>query len=74
MNPLNKVLPLLGYSKTPTYDLRKKQVFKCDEWVEKNFYLIVSAAMVVFVLVCYISVGGSAVESGLLRNFIAGGV
>ena len=74
MNPLNKILPRLGYSKTPTYDLRKKQVFKCDEWVEKNFYLIVLVGMGVFVLVCYISVGGSAVESGTMRNFIAGGV
>ena len=76
MNIILLLLSILGFgaNNAPTHDLRKKESFKLEEWVQKNLYFIVLASMIVFVLVCSWSVGLCAVESGLFRNFIAGGV
>ena len=67
----------------PVYDLRKKPTkedyfrdFNC--WCQRNFYIIavisIVLSLLVFVFVCYNVVGVCAVESGGMRNFLAGGV
>jgi len=49
-----------------------------NSWVIKNFGVVALATiitlLIAFIIVCYIVVGVSAVESGTMRNFIAGGV
>lgn len=46
-------------------------------WIERNFGLIALAAvlflLITFVVMCFWSVGISAVESGGMRNFVNGG-
>lgn len=80
MNFFNFLLVLLGLlfgTKGPVYDLRKKPTkedyirnFNC--WVQRNFGIIVFltmiALLVIFVIVCYMFVGVSAVESGNVYN------
>ena len=62
---------------TPKNSLHKKPTKKdllegINCWVERNFYIIALAAIVflliVFVITCFLVVGFSATESGLLYN------
>lgn len=77
MNFFNYLIVLLFGTKGPIYDLRKKPTkedyirnFNC--WVQRNFGIIVFltmiALLVIFVIVCYMLVGVSAVESGVYHN------
>ena len=74
----------------PVYDLHKKEeknhifspVYNFDEKLEAfilshaSFFFILALVTlaVLFVVLCYALVGVSAVESGGMRNFLAGGV
>ena len=62
-------------AKKPTRDDYIRS-FNC--WVQRNLGIIAFATilflLICFVIVCYMIVGVSAVESGAMRNFIAGGV
>ena len=62
-------------SKKPTRD-DYRRALNC--WVQRNFGIVALATiislLIAFVIVCYMIVGVSAVESGGLRNFIARGV
>lgn len=47
-------------------------------WIQKYFYIIclafLIAVFVTFILTCFYACGLSATESGMMRNFINGGV
>ena len=80
MNIFNYLFVLLfGAKNAPVYDLHKKPTredfrrnFNC--WVQRNFGIIAFATIIVlllvFVLVCYMLVGVSAVESGTYHNHL----
>lgn len=63
----------------PKYDLRKKKTIKEQlyEFLEDNFivfaYIAIFIALGVLLWVAVWSCGISAVESGMMRNFINGG-
>ena len=61
--------------KKPTHADYRKSV-NC--WVQMNFGIIALAAililLIIFIVSCFMIVGVSATESGMLRNFINGGV
>ena len=63
----------------PKYDLRKQKTFKekLYEFLEDNFivfaYIAIFIALGVLLWVAVWSCGISAVESGMMRNFINGG-
>lgn len=74
---------LLGTNTAAKHSLYKeptKEDFtkKLNCWVYRNFYIIalvfLVAVFVTFIFVCFAIVGLSATESGMLRNFINGGV
>lgn len=61
----------------PVYDLRKKPTREdhyrdFNLWIQRNFYFICLATilvcLVVFIISCYLLVGVSAVESGTVYN------
>ena len=73
---------LLGDAHEPVYDLRKRnrredirKNLNC--FIAKNFYIIVLAILllcfITFVVSCFLFIGISATESGMLRNFVNGG-
>ena len=65
--------------KKPKHDLRKKKSIteRLNDTCEKYFPLLCGIAIIlclfVFVWVCFTIVGISAVESGVMRNFMNGG-
>ena len=74
---------LLGTNTAAKHSLYKeptKEDFtkKLNCWVYRNFYIIVLvilvAVFVTFIFTCFAIVGLSATESGMLRNFVNGGV
>jgi hypothetical protein len=74
---------LLGANTLPKNSLHKKPT-KEDHfrnlncWVYRNFYSIALVFLVLvfvtFIFVCFTVCGVSATESGMMRNFINGGV
>lgn len=77
-------LLLFGDAHEPVHDLRSKKQreedfrIKLNCFIAKNFYIIVLAILllcfITFVVSCFALVGVSATESGMLRNFINGGL
>ena len=61
--------------KKPTREDYRKEV---NYWVVRNWGIIALAAviflLIVFLVSCFVIVGVSATESGMMRNFLAGGV
>ncbi len=81
MNILSLIYLIFGTNNAPVHDLRKKPTkednlrsFNC--WVQRNFYILCFIVLLacVVVLVALTLQGFCAVESGTMRNFIAGGV
>ena len=77
MNFFNYLSVLLFGTKGPVYDLRKKptkedHIRNINCWIQRNFGIIAFATIIVllaiFVIVCYMVVGVSAVESGTYHN------
>lgn len=76
-------LLLFGDAHQPVHDLRSKKHKREDLrrnlncFIAKNFYIIVLAILllcfITFVVSCFLFVGISATESGMLRNFVNGG-
>lgn len=82
---MNSIFSLLGFGVTnvaPVYDLHKKakpsMKDKVNSFVERNFGIIALITLILmlfmFVAACFFVCGVSAVESGGMRNFLAGGV
>ena len=75
---ISRILFLLNYlllGNTPGKARLNKQLSlseKINMWIEKNFYIISLAAILillfVFIWVCFTFIGGSAVESGSVYN------
>ena len=75
---------LLGETDTaPKNSLKRKptredQMKSLNSWIGKYFYIIclaiLIAVFVTFILTCFYACGLSATESGMMRNFINGGV
>ena len=68
---------LLAGTPAPVNDLRKKPTRETSNmqfyaWINKNFYIIALAALILFVIICFMIVGGSATESGTLYNQLGG--
>ena len=68
---------LNGTDNVPKHDLRKKPtsddaIKSLNDFLQRNFYIICVASiiflLIVFVIVCYMVVGVSAVESGTVYN------
>ena len=68
---------ILGNKNIPKHDLRKRKTSddamkSLNMFLQKNFYIICVLAilflLIVFVIVCYLLVGVSAVESGAVYN------
>ena len=68
---------LLAGTPTVKNDLRKQPtrddaIRNLNFWIQKNFYIIALAAiaicLIIFVIVCWLIVGVSAVESGTVYN------
>ena len=61
--------------KKPTREDYRKEV---NYWVVRNWGIIAIATviflLIVFLVSCFVIVGVSATESGMMRNFLAGGV
>ena len=68
---------LFGTQPVPKHDLRKRPTSddamkSLNEFLQRNFYIICVASiiflLIVFVIICYLLVGVSAVESGAVYN------
>lgn len=74
------LLGLFGFnSNEPVNDLRRKPTRedhykKLDLWVSMNFYIVCLALLGLFIIFCFLFCGVSAVESGVMRNFLIRGV
>lgn len=77
---MNILFALIGAGNAPKHDLRKRERVnqKFEDWAMRNAHILLPVSIVVlillFVAVCFAICGVSAVESGSMRNFIAGGV
>ena len=82
---LSLLMLLLGTTQTSTAknSLHKKpttedQMKALNGWIQKYFYIICLAVLIAvfltFILTCFYACGLSATESGMMRNFINGGV
>lgn len=81
MNFILSIFNFLGDSNVPKFDLRKKPTREdyareINFFIQRNFPVLCFGSilflLVVFVVVCFVVVG--PIESGMLKNFLAGGV
>lgn len=74
------LLGLFGFNPDePVHDLRRKPTRedyhrKLNLWVTMNFYIVCLALLGLFIIFCFLFCGFSAVESGVMRNFLIRGV
>ena len=69
------IYQMLGFESAPKNSLRPKGDRELEQWIQTYApVIVICVGAVGFLAFCVVFVGLSATESGMLRNFISGGV